>query len=102
MKTKVLWALVALNVLLLAALASGFGRSNLAHAQGAPRPGEYIMISGEVQGGTAGVVYMIDETNRLLSARSFDGRQFQDMAPIDLDRVFNPGGGAGGRGRGGR
>lgn len=102
MKTKVLWALVALNVLLLAALVSGvpgFGRSNLAHAQGAPRPGEYIMISGEVQGGTAGVVYMIDETNRLLSARSFDGRQFQDMAPIDLDRVFNPGGG---RGRGGR
>lgn len=91
MKTKVMWALVVLNVVLLAGLVFRFGRPNVAVAQPAPRPGEYIMVSGEVQGGPAAVVYMIDETNRMLTARTYDEnrKQFNDMAPIELDRVFD-------------
>src|SRR5436853_274843 len=67
----------------------GYG-TNAAQAQA--RPGEYIMLAGDVVGGPSSVIYMIDETNRKLSARTYDEnkRLFSDMAPIDLDRVFDP------------
>ena len=91
MKAKVVWALAALNVLLLAWLVWPNAGTPEAHAQ-APRPGEYMMLPGEVVGGSGAIIYMIDETNRKLSARAFDqnARQMSDMAPIDLDRVFDP------------
>jgi len=89
MKNKVIWALAALNALLLGSL---LYRQSTATAQvgAAPRPGEYIMVPGEVTGGPSAVIYMIDETNRKLAARTYDQnrKQFFDMAPIDLDRVF--------------
>ena len=88
MKSKVIWALVALNVLLLVTLVF---RQNTATAQPAGlRRGQYVMISGEVQGGTSGIVYILDEANHMLAARTYDEnkKQFFDMAPIPLDRVF--------------
>ena len=91
MKSKVLWALVALNVLLLAALFLP-RVSPTAHAAAPGRPGEYIMVPGQIQGGNGEVIYILDETNRMLTARIYDqnmkGGGFSDMPPISLDRVF--------------
>jgi hypothetical protein len=91
MKSKVLWALVALNVLLLVALFLP-RVSPTAQAAGAPRPGEYIMLPGQVTGGGGNeVIYILDETNRMLTARVYDqnAKGFSDMPPILLDRVFS-------------
>ena len=99
MKSKILWALAVLNVLLAGTLVY---RRTAAHAQvGAVRPGEYIMIPGEVTGGPSAVVYIIDETNRKLAARTYDENKkiMFDMAPIDLDRVFAAAAPANGRPR---
>lgn len=90
MKSKVLWALVALNVLLMVALFLP-KVSPTAHAAAAPaRPGEYIMVPGQVVGGNSEVIYILDETNRMLTARVYDqnAKGFSDMTPIPLDRVF--------------
>lgn len=102
-KTKVLWALVALNAVLLGGTI--FRGSNAATAQvggGRAVPGDYLMIPGTVVGGNGDVIYILDETNRKLTARAFNvqRKELVDMVPIDLDRVFEmPGGGgaAGGR-----
>ena len=90
MRSKVLWALVALNVCLLACLIRQWVGANTATAQAAPRVSDYLLIPGSVQTNPAQIIYMIDEPNGWLSARSFDGRQMVDMAPIDLNRLFNP------------
>jgi hypothetical protein len=103
MKSKVLWALVALNVLLLAALVSE-RFSPAAHAAAAPaRPGDYLLIPGQVTGGNSEVVYILDETNRMLTARYYDAnaKGFSDMAPINLDRFFQGAGGGAAAGAGG-
>jgi hypothetical protein len=94
MKTRVLWALAALNVFLLAGMFFPLKRTAAAPAAAA-RPGEYIIIPGEVTGGPSAVLYIIDETNRRLTARSYDENKkaFSDMTPLDLDRVFDVGGG---------
>jgi len=94
MKTKVIWALVALNVLLLGTLA--VNRSNTAEAQAAAagaRPSEYLMIPGEVISGNSAVVWIVDEENRQLSAVALDqsGKGLDAMTPINLDRVFQGG-----------
>lgn len=101
MRSKLVWALVALNVLLLTGLVGQWLRPNAAVAQAPARPSDYIMLPGTVQGSPAELIYMIDTQNGLLSARYFDGQVFQDMAPIPLNRVFTQPGGPGGR-RGGR
>lgn len=89
-KTTVIWALVALNALLLGGML--FRTNNAATAQvgGRAVPGEYSMVPGDIVGGNGAVIYILDETNRKLTARQFDlnKRAFGDMAPIDLDRVF--------------
>ena len=89
MKSKVLWALVALNVLLLVALFLP-RVSPTAQAAGA-RLGEYILLPGQVTGGGGNeVIYILDEANRMLSARVYDqnAKGFSDMPPIPLERVF--------------
>jgi len=88
MKSKVVFALVALNVLLLAALIGQWVKPNTAVAQ-TPRPSDYLLIQGTVQGSQTEVVYMIDTQNGWLSARTFDGQRMVDMAPINLGRLFN-------------
>jgi hypothetical protein len=92
--------LVALNVLLVVTLAARWGADNQAMAQVArpARPADYLMIHGEVSGGSSAVVYMVDTTNGLLGAMVFDdsAKVLNTMPPIDLARVFDAG--PGGRG----
>ena len=99
MKNRILWALAGLNVLLVMTLAGRLTSDNAAHAQ-AKRTSDYIMIPGEVGGGASAVVYMIDTSNGLLGAMTYDDpqKQLHTMPPIDLARVFE--GAAGGAGTG--
>jgi len=94
MKHTSIWALVVLNVLLLAALVGRVSSSNAAHAQAQARqqrPGDYLMIPGEVSGGSSAVVYVIDTTNGWLGALAYDDaiKRMQAMpGKIDLAQVF--------------
>lgn len=97
MRSKTVWALVALNVVLLAALVGQWLKPNAAVAQ-VGRPSDYMLIPGRIQGSPVEVVYMLDTQNGLLSARTFDGQKFADMAPIQLARYFNQNAGGGRRG----
>ena len=100
MSKRILCALAGLNVLLVMTLAGRLSSDNAAHAQAAKRTSDYIMIPGEVSGGTSAVVYMIDTSNGLLGAMTYDdsAKQLNTMPPIDLARVFE--GAAGGAGTG--
>ncbi len=82
-------------VLLSAGLATLTGENAAMGQAAAPavrRPADYIMIPGQVASGNLGVVYLIDTTNGLLGAMAYNDSQHQldTMAPIDLNRVFNP------------
>jgi hypothetical protein len=103
MKSMILWALVALNVLLLIGFVSRYTGENQAMAQ-VRRPAEYIMIPGNVLNTTAAVIYVIDTTNGQLGALSFDDArsELDVMPPIDLNRLFEAGASATGTGAGGR
>lgn len=103
MRSKLVWALVALNVVLVATLVARWTKPQTAMAQaaGAARPGDYIMVPAEVQGGSSTLIYVVDTSNNQLSGIAFDQEQLVALAPIDLTRVFDAravGGGAGGRG----
>ena len=95
MKSTAVWALTALNVLLLAMLCWRITPQNSAVAQGVSRPGDYLMIPGEVLGGTDAVVYVVDQSSHQLSAMAYDDsmRQLRTMAPVSLDTVFGANGG---------
>jgi hypothetical protein len=94
MRSKTVLALVVLNVALLASLCF---RNTFTHsAQAAPgvaKPSEYLMISGDINGGNAGVIFVLDTRNGWLSARSLNGQgnkpRLADLKAIDLNRVFN-------------
>jgi hypothetical protein len=121
MKATMLWALVVVNVALLVVFLGRVTHENAAMAQpvaaAAARPGDYLMVPGEIPGGNAGIVYVVDTTNGWLGAMAYDDtRNALDVMPrIELDRVFdaaerapaNPtprpgaGGGAGAGARGG-
>jgi hypothetical protein len=91
MKSTAVWALAALNVVLLVMLATRGTRENAAVAQNSTgRPGDYLMIPGEVIGGTDAVVYILDQSSHQLSAMAYDdsGRRLATMPPMNLDRVF--------------
>jgi len=91
MKSIAFWALVVLNALLLFAVVERHVRPNAAvAAQNVRRPGEYIMIPGEVTGGTAGVVYILDTTNGQLSAVTLQqgNDRMVNMPKIDLAQIF--------------
>jgi hypothetical protein len=87
MQSKVIWALAALNVLLALGLLTPMVQP--AQAQ-QPRPGDYLMIPGEIVGGNNAVVWMIDGRNQQLSAVTLapNGKALEMMAPIDLGRIF--------------
>ena len=65
MKSKLVWALVALNAVLLASLAlrNGCGRTppmpNWRHRLHRPRPSDYIMLPGTVQETRRTVIYVL-------------------------------------------
>jgi hypothetical protein len=90
MKSTVLWALVGLNAVLLFLFAGSFNRLGTAHAQ-IHRPADYLLIPGEVSGGSTGLVYIIDSTNGRLGAMAYDesSRVLQIMPEIDLNRVYS-------------
>jgi hypothetical protein len=93
MRSKTLWALIGLNVLLLIVFVSRVSSPNQAMAQPA-RISDYVLIPGEVPGGTNSVVYVIDTANGLLSAMVVDEsrQELSVMDPIDLRRVYATGG----------
>jgi hypothetical protein len=94
MKSTVLYALAILNSVLLCTFVARLIPANTAEAQQVPRPGEYLMVPGEVTGGSAGVVYVIDQTRQELSAIAYDDnrRTMEAMPRIQLARVFQTGG----------
>jgi hypothetical protein len=91
MKNKVIWALGALNLLLLLGLVTRLTAP--AQAQAA-RPGDYLMIPGEIIGGNNAVIWVIDSRNQQLSAVSVDqkGTALDMMAPLPLARILEGGG----------
>jgi hypothetical protein len=98
MKSLVLWALIIINALLLASLIGRYVKENAAMAQAQPaapggvrRPGDYLLISGEVTGGNTGVDYLVDQNNGWLGAMAFDDtRNTLDVMPrIDMNRAFD-------------
>ncbi|CAN5415495.1 hypothetical protein BH09PLA1_BH09PLA1_19890 [soil metagenome] len=98
MKSTMFWALIALNVLLFVTFMNRFMPANTATAaQNARRPGEYAMIPGEVTGGSAGVVYMLDTTNGFLTAATYDqatgGGKLVSQAQINVTEIFAKGAG---------
>lgn len=97
-RTKLLWTLAALNACLLVALSWKMAGENVAHAQaGGPSRGDLLMVPAKVTGANNGVVYMVDSRNAMLTAFFYDSNQkaLNTMPPIDLNRVFNQGAGAG-------
>lgn len=90
MKNKIVWTLVALNILLAATLVVRVAKPNNAMAQQGGRPSDYSMIPGEVIGGTSGVVYIVDESNGRLSAMSFNdaNKTLDVMPPIELSQIY--------------
>jgi hypothetical protein len=90
MRSKTIFALGLLNVILLACLCCRNVLTSTATAQvpRIPAPSEYLMVSGESQGAPAGVVYVIDTRNNLMGVRTLNQNQLVDFDPIDLSRVF--------------
>jgi hypothetical protein len=100
MKSVMLWALGALNVLLAVVLINKFLPEQKAMAQ-VGRPSDYLMVPGEINGVTTGVVFIVDTTKGELSAMSYDDttNQLNPMPKIDLTQVFKAGQGIGNGGK---
>ena len=101
-RSTLVWALVALNVLLMAALVGRWMKPSTAmaaQAAAAARPGDYLIVPAEVVGGNGAIVYVIDTTRGQLSAMGLENNRLASMAPIDLNRVFDARAGAGNRAR---
>lgn len=89
MKTVALWTLVVANVLLAATFIGRHSVPNSAVAQ-SRRPGDFLMIPGDVTGGSSSVVYIVDTVNGELSAMVYDDtrRELGTMPRINLARDF--------------
>jgi len=94
LRSKQVWALVALNALLLAVLVGRWTKPSTAMAQAAARPGDYLIVPAEVVGGNGAIVYVIDTTRGQLSAMGLENNRLASMAPLDLNRAFEARGGA--------
>jgi hypothetical protein len=102
MKSRLVWALVALNVVLVATLVARWMKPQTALAAQAARPGDYIMVPAEVIGGSSTLIFVVDTSNNQLSGLAFEQNSLQALPPIDLARIFNERAvGGGGAGRGG-
>ncbi len=92
MKTIALWSLIVMNACLLGVFVSRMTKDNTVQAQAAAgRPGDYLMIPGQITGGVNDVVYVIDQNSHQLSAMSYDDSSHKVMTytPRDLDRDFD-------------
>ena len=88
LRSTLVWALVALNALLLAALVGRWMKPSAAVAApvaaGANRPGDYIIVPAEVVGGNGAIVYVIDNNQYSYSTPnklSFAGEHLADRGP---------------------
>jgi hypothetical protein len=93
MKSKVIWALVMLNVALAVALLwrSSSGNAALAQMGGAHAPSDVIMLPGTLPSGSNSILYLIDVggSPHQLSAMAYTGQSVEFLTPpIDLDRLF--------------
>jgi hypothetical protein len=91
MKSTLLWALVILNAVLLCTLLGRVSHDNVAQAADSRRMGDYLVISGDVNGTANGLVYVLDTSNELLGAMAYDDtRNVIDVMPtIDLRRILD-------------
>ena len=90
MKSKILWALAGLNLGLALMLVFGSVAENQAMAQSrVMRPADYILVPGDVPGADAGVVYIIDSSNGMLGAMTYNSKDNLDiMQPVNIARLF--------------
>ena len=102
MKSKLVWALVALNVVLAAALVARWMKPQTAMAQAAARPGDYIMVPAEVQGGSSTLIFVVDTSSNQLSGMAYEQERLVALPPIDLNRIWAAAQGGGGAGGGRR
>ena len=94
MKSKIIWCLAGMNVALALSLVLPYVRENSVLAQQrVSRPADYMLIPGDISGNDAGVVYIIDESNSVMSAMAFQdsANRIEVLPPIDLLRVFEEG-----------
>jgi hypothetical protein len=92
MKSTVFWSLIGLNAVLLFTFAGQFNHGSSAQAQAQfRRPADYLLIPGEITGGSTGLVYIIDSTNGKVGAMAYDdsSKGLQTMPAIDLNRVYS-------------
>ena len=91
MKSKIIWCLAGINVAMALSLVLPYIRENTLMAQQrVDRPADYMLIPGDISGSDAGVVYILDESNSVLSAMAFQdsSNRIEVLQPIDLIRVF--------------
>ena len=96
MKSTIFWTLVVLNAVLALLLINRHTQDNAAFAQvpgaAAParRPGDFLLIPGDVTGVSSGVVYILDTNNGWLGAMSYDdsSHKLGVMPRIDLTKVM--------------
>ena len=99
MKSRIIWALVGLNVVLLGALLWRHTERAAWAQQPNRRTGDVVMIPGRLNTGNTSVVYLVDPSNHQLSAMSYTAQGIEFMAPpVDLDRVFSGAATVGGTG----
>lgn len=90
MKTVAIWALLALNAVLVIGLGYKYLPENVAQAQVRGRPGDYMMIPVDFAGARSGVVVILDSATNELSALMVDENRavLSAQAPIPLQDVF--------------
>lgn len=97
MKSTVIWSLVLLNAVLVGSLVGRWVEPR-ANAQ-ARRPAEYLAIPAEVQGGLAGLVYVVDTSNGEMTAIAYDEnkKRLDAMPRMNLQAIFTGAGRGAGR-----
>ena len=89
-RSMLVWAMVTLNLVLGMALLANYGKQSTAVAQ-VGRPSDYLLVPGTVIGSTDSVIYILDMTNGVLGAMSFNSAQgsFDFLQPIEINRLFD-------------
>ena len=89
MKSKLLWGLIGLNAILVFMLAGDF-RASPAEAQ-VHRPADYVMIPCQFQDGVSEGVCIVDATNGLIGAMTYDqgNRILSVQPPVNLTNIFS-------------
>lgn len=90
MKRNVIAVLIVVNTLLAGLLVYRYIQPNMAVAQ-VRQPGNYVLISGEANGISGDLVYVLDVANGELSAMvsNQNNEKLEAMAPINLHQIFD-------------